>query len=240
MSKRMKKPATKKMVVRKRNNGGLNAKASTSVAYSGTPFADRFYTNIKYIDAIQFQGSGIGMNFYQHQIYRANALSDLDYSNAGRNQQPMGYDTLCGAPNANAPYLTYTGYDSVIKVDLINNSSVPAWVCIWPSKETLTPPTATSAFEQSYSVYKVVAGNATTPKTTITHKFNTAKLFGETKTVIGTEDSFSASYNAIPANVWYWNIYLVSVDANSSLNMFSRIEMITGCEFSDRNQLAQS
>lgn len=215
-------------------------RATKNIVRGNQPFPDRFITKLKYIDAIQFQGTGVGAYWYQHQIYRANGISDLDYSNAGRNAQPMAFDALCGAVKTQAPYLTYTGKDSYLKVDFINNSNNPVWVCIWPSKETALPASQTEAFEQAYSKYKVIASNSTTPKTTIYHKFNTAKMFGEGRSTVGTEDNYSAAYNAIPTDVWYWNVYLISCDGVTSLNLHSRIEILNTVEFSDRNQLTQS
>lgn len=234
----MKKP-TKRTYKAKRKYTGRK-KTSTSAVRSGTPFADRFSTVMKYVDTVYFTGSGLGATQYQHQVYRANGLNDLDYSNGGRNQQPMGFDALCGSPGTQVPYFTYTVSDSYIKVDLINNANSPVWVALWPSKEIILPPTATAGFEQSYSKYMVLPSNSTTPKQTIYHKFNTAKMFGEKRSTIGIEDNYNGNSTTLPTDLWYWNVYMISCDGVASLNVFSRIELLSTVEFSDRNQLGQS
>lgn len=212
-------------------------KATQVVVKAATPFPDRFITKMKYIDDLRLGGAA---SFYQHAIYRANSLFDTDYNGIGRNAQPMGFDALCGAQNTNAPYLTYNVSNCYIKLDIINALTVPAYVVIWPSRDVVTPGSATAAFEQTYSKYAIVGGTAGTPITTIWHKFNTAKMFGETQAAIDTEDNYNGTYNTNPNSVWYWNVYVIACDGASVIDMRSRAELIYDTEYSDRNSLTQS
>jgi len=236
MVKSMRPRKNVKRVIRK-SKKAVAKKASTSIVRSGTPFADRFITKMKYVDTVNFTSGAL----FGFQQYRANSLYDLDYTNGGKDKQPIGFDSLCGAPAANAPYASYTVTDSYIKVDIINASTVPFWACIWPSREVGSAPlTPTIAMEQSYAKYKCVGGSTSTPKTTLYHKFSTAKLFAETHKTITSEDNYTGTYLGSPANIWYWNVYLISADAATGISAYTRIELINSAEFSDRNQLAQS
>jgi len=211
-----------------------NLKSTAVVVKGGNPFPDKYFAKFRYIDDIALGGA-----LFQHNVYRGNSLFDPDFTGIGH--QPMGFDTLCGASKTNAPYLSYTVRNCYLKIDVVNTSAtVPFYIVIYPSRESTVPASITEGFEQPNGKYTVVPINASTSHKTLYKKMSTAKIFGETSTVVGTENQYSAQYNANPVDVWFWNIYAVACDGASTISGRVRVELIYSAEMSDRNQLQAS
>lgn len=216
---------------RKRYNGKRKfrskyTKPSTISRVRGVGYPDRIVTKLKYVDSFGLSSSPVA-----NYIYRGNSLYDPDVTTGGH--QPLFYDQYI------AVYEKYRVFGSSIRIQVVNESTVPAYVIITPSTSPVTLTTVSAILEQNRaSSLRVILPNG--------YNSSSQKRYCSTKQATGVtykeilDQDYAATYGANPINLWYWNLFAESIDNTTNLSLRFIVTITFYCEFFDRQNVAQS
>jgi len=225
-----KKNQRAKKAPRKRYNkkkAKYNKPTTTIVRSPG--FADSLYVRLKYAETVQMNS---GSAHYYTYAYRGNSLFDPNYTGAGH--QPMYFDQY------SAIYNRYRVMGCAIKINAINvSNSAAAYLIIQSGTDTSLPTDVTQLLEQSRAHITRTIPVASRYPVAIKSYVSTRKACGLNKKQIFDED-FSALVTANPAQLWYHNIMVQSVDGLTYPNVQLMVTLTYYCQFFDRTTQNQS
>lgn len=202
---------------RKRVTFKRKSRATTTVVRSPSAFADRTICKLNYCDLLSDNASTLTSS-----IYRGNDLYDPLYAVGGH--QPMGFDQ----------YMTMYGKFTVLgsKIDLrwTSNSTSPITVAVRPTNSATVATYLYEAIERPRTKYQQVSGYECRHTSAY---MSTARILGEKKNAIVSEDNFSGTAAASPVNQWYWHIYM-NRDAGVTVHAYVWVKLTYYVMFHDR------
>lgn len=214
-TKKSRKGGRKKRVVRRRKAFAPRRKQTTWVTRS-IGQADRAFAKLVYSDAFAYT---IALGSPALQVFRGNSLNDPDYTGVGH--QPRAYDQFT------ALYDKYRVLGSSITARIAYGSSASAGAinliaCVIPSSS----PTSLAAenaliTENRYAKTRYLNAYQGMDKP-LKHYMTTAKMFGTPSVAVRAEDNYAAVVGNNPSTVWYWHVYVSTLDfaTNSSATVY--------------------
>lgn len=150
----------------------------------------------------------------QVYVFRGNSIFDPNQTGTGT--QPLGM------ANLSAIYTYYECPSSFIRVEFINNTSIPCWITITPVVNAIDVNTYNSSQGRPGGRNKYCEGNQGRQHTIITNRCSNKKMrdaingTGDTRTTIGTN----------PTDQWYWSISIQPCDFASVISGVLNIKLI--------------
>lgn len=173
---------------------------------------------------------------------RGNSLYDPDESGTGG--KPYGMNQL------SALYDNYTVYGSKIELQcVITNasstvSSQTAQVVLVPLSNSNLPQSSMTLLHQiatlPYAQYKIANLVGGQGKLVFKQYMSTAKINGEPKKKISTEEDYSAEVGASPLKQWLWYVGAQQVADTGSFTIHIVHKITYYCRFYGRKTFAQS
>lgn len=213
------------------------SRATTTIARGPSGFPDRLFVKLNYSDTYAFTTT---LGIATQQVFRGNSVFDPDQTGVGH--QPYAFDQWANF------YGYYRVHGSKIRAQLCSQSASGAnfstftpWLAVFPSLSTAAPSYPNPLQEMPYVSYRypIVYGQGN--RENIINKYmSTAKIFGEKKLAVETEDNFSAAVTTNPADIWYWHAIVGSLDNASTQTAIVIFKITYYVEFSARKDMAGS
>jgi hypothetical protein len=194
----------------------------------GTGFPDSLRTSLQYTDSIVISA----VSFQTMYVFRANSLYDPDLTAIGH--QPAYFDTYASV------YSKYKVLGAKISLTLTNNTSITTGLAIIPNSVSLSVGALPyEILDLPRSKWKAI-GSANIQPAYLTHSASTAEILGLMNRQID-DDDYSSSVTSSPNQLWFWNLYLFSINTGilaPSLSIVVRITFDT--LFYDRSAIPSS
>lgn len=210
-------------------------RASTLIIRQPTVMPDRLKIKFRFTEIISMVSTGGALNYYQ---WRGNSLFDPDLTGAGA--QPYGFDQWSSF------YQYYRVLGSSITVTPIAPPAAAAGFGssivygIYPHNTiTNTPASGIQSLERPYRKWTMLSGAK--GYSSVKNYMTTAKIFGETKQSVMSEDNYQAANTTNPTNQWQWTVFMFTGDtASNSATIPFYVTITYYTVLSDRAQLAVS
>lgn len=183
-----------------------------SLVLSGFP--SKKLVRLRYVDtSVTLNSTSIATD---SAVFRANSAFDPDFTNAGSNHQPMGYDQW------SVIYNKYTVLNSTISVSFAPTSVsnvIPGYLGVTLGTES--DPLSNFSTIDNILESKLTAGYRIVGAYPVTNSgltrpirkiFNTKRFFGKVNAVDG--QALSALVTTNPSEVAYYSIWMASIDGN--------------------------
>lgn len=217
---------------RKKRAYGRKARGRSNYSVARTsPISDRTFTRLKYsmLTALNYGGLGFPTN---HQ-FRINSLFDPDFSLGGH--QPLGYDQY------STLYNKYRVHGMGYKITFINRETAyQLEVATQLRPNSVAQTNIDTIHEAPYTQKRIIGIEGGRSMATIKGYASMAKIRGVSKSVIKSDDQYSASTGANPAISAFLQIYMQNQTSNVAAECAIRVELEYFCEFYDRKLLLQS
>lgn len=187
---------------------------------SGMP--DRLNVMLKYSDTTTHNTA-----FSASQTWALNGLYDPDITGTGT--QPNGFDQFM------AFYERYEVRASKIIYWLSNNGTVQCQAVLYPSHDSVAVGVNTGS-EQPYAKRIMLAGKDSQPSKVFTNYITVKKLEGRAIDSV----NFTGTSSSNPTSLKYWQFAIISNDAISNLDVFTKQTIIYYCSFFRRKSLSTS
>ncbi len=218
-----------KQQMRRKKNKGQNGESRVTVP-KVPGFPDQIRVSLVYEDLIQVSTV---TNSYYTQIFRGNSLFDPDLTGIGH--QPRYFDQYA------AIYNKYKVYSSKIELFAANGSAVaPVALCVLP----LTDQQTSTLWYQAAEMPRAKSAKHLIPigyryPVELDHTITTNEIIGLQPGQINDED-YGALVTGSPAQVWYWNCFLQSVDQTTTLSVGLRVRITYDSLFYDKTYVGPS
>lgn len=227
MARRITKSAvrknTRKRTVRKyrRNKGG-----PTIVTQKGLATSSIQRVKLRYMSIIDHVASTTN-----EILYRGNAMYDPEVSVGGN--QPVGFDQWA------AFYSTYRVIGAKAKLTYVSDGTNPAAIMVLNANTSGTSTAAVLLSQQKFSKTKFFTAGNNYP-VTLSMYMTTAKVFGMRKEAVFSEDNFLAPTGSAPADQWFFQWRLDSLDGSTNVDGYIQAQITYYCEFLNPKLLPQS
>ena len=192
-----------------RRHQARNNKITTLRLRGVTGFPDQMFTSMKYVETIEFGAIG-----FHVQEFAGNKVSDPNVTGAGH--QPMYFDEYSQL------YNRWLAYSCSLRMEIVNSSTVPLNVVVFPSSTQVPILNISKAQEQPHARSTLV-GNFGTNRGVLTHNMTTRKIRGETI----MDDDFSGQGNSgQPSRQWFWLVVLESEPATTAVNCVIKFTLV--------------
>lgn len=208
---------------------------STLTLRSPLVVADRLSSRFRYTALINFAPAGAATAFNQ---FRANSLFDPDQT-AALGSQPYGVDQW------SPMYQYYRVLGSSIEVNACigtpaaNSTAGNFIIAVYPHNNiTNAPASMEQSQERPYATWKIGTNNQ---KVHIKKYMSTAKIYGDTKTCIMSDDNYTSIFSTNPVNQWNWTVIVQAADqASGTQNIQCWVTLVYYAILSDRSQVNTS
>lgn len=209
-------------------------RASSMLIRQPTVVADRLKIKFRYVLPTSITSTSGALNYTQ---FRGNSLFDPDFTGAGT--QPYGYDQW-------SPFYQYyrvTGSSiNVLAIgpqfDAGNNQNCILFGCYPHPTAVNTPASLLQSLERPYRKWKMSVGSSSAK--VIKAYMSTAKIFGETKVSVTSEDNYQATTSANPATQWLWTVFAATADGSTTATILVYVTITYYAILTTRAQLATS
>lgn len=163
------------------------------------------------------------------QTFRANSIHDPDFTNTGH--QPLYHDQWA------AIYDQYVVLGSQIKVTFTSSSSIYTNIVGIVGDDDSSTSTNLETLMEQNNGYSTVVGAAGAPPVTITATFSPQEMFGiDAKSDGASQTTFGSN----PTEEWYWKLYSIYSDANTSTTTYYKVEIEYTVKMSELKTPTQS
>lgn len=163
------------------------------------------------------------------QTFRANSIHDPDFTNTGH--QPLYHDQWA------AIYDQYVVLGAQIKVTFTSSSSLYSNIVgIVGDDDSTTSSNLETLMEQNDG-YSTVVGAAGAPPVTITATFSPQEMFGVDAK---SDGSSQTSFGSNPTEEWYWKIYSIYSDAETTTTTYYKADIEYTVKMSELKTPTQS
>lgn len=175
------------------------------------------------------------------QTFRANSLYDPDYSGGGN--QPLFFQTLCGATDGTQPYTNYRVCGAKVKAYFINDNTGTATVGLffihWRYGGAGTLDTISDVGTQPNTRQTDVGvANSNKGIRMLQTYISMKKMMGLKD--IKDDDNTSASYLTNPYKQVYLDVGYVPYSSGVSTDIFLRVKITFYCQFFSQNEIDES
>lgn len=198
--------------------------ASSVIVKSPSAFPDKMFTKLNYVDMLDITTSTTS-----HQVYRGNDCFDPYYTGAGH--QPMGFDEYMGI------YKKFTVMASKIVITTMSQSGYPTSLTVRPVNDTTAPAYQYVAKERPRT--RSISFNNYSGRHLLKHYMTSARQFGVDRKSVMSEDNYSGTSSASPANDWYWSCF-AKADSGLSTQFYLWIKITYYVVFHERSQMSTS
>lgn len=224
----VKRRAKRQRKKRVNNTISVAPRQSTTVLNANTGVPDRAKVTLSYHDTFTMTPGAPRGNW----IFRGNSVYDPDYTSTGH--QPRYFDQYM------AIYSKYRVLSSRIVVESSSYSgNNPSMFVVVPDTDPISFTSYSQASEMPRARSSAILSIASRLSRKVVHNMSTRTILGLGGPEIWDED-YSGTVATNPTNMWYWNIYVQSLDSttNVSNGMIVRIEYTV--LFYDRQYISDS
>lgn len=181
------------------NNGAVKALQAAMRIPRGPhmvcPFPARMTSKFQYTTSFSLTEGSVGTgSFY---VWNANSLYDPDVTSTGH--QPLYYDQLM---SVTGPYWRFLVTKVVVNIRLMNLGSSQIAVGIYPQVGPTDGPPLERLIEKPGIAWKLLSSASSgTPQARLQLSVSPAAVFGVSKTVYMSDDTYQGLYNSNPSRL---------------------------------------
>jgi hypothetical protein len=186
--------------------------------------------------------------YYERLVANATSGSLWQYQFVGNSCYDPNYTGTGGQPDGFDQYALFYGRYRVLasKFSLmpanvgtgVANQAAVVYLEARPSSTTASA--ITNVFSNPYHTFQIVNFSSNMGQRPLTRYMTEARIFGDNKSRVHTDDVLTAATSASPVLQWFWNIGLQSVDQATTVTGVMYCKVTYYVEFYERRLLADA
>lgn len=222
------RPRKARRVMRGRRRNAKRQYPALTTRMRGGGFSDIVRTKLRYVQQFTVTGAA-----FANRFFRGNSCYDPDQTGTGH--QPMFFDQYI------AVYGKYRVLASAVKIQVMNSGNASTYVVILPAT-VVTPVYAN--IDAVLEANKATSLRVVPPLQYLPQQqkryMTTSKATGVSRSVVYSDDTYAALFNADPVNLWYWSFVFQTIDQATNIDLSVLLTMTLYVEFFDRQLVSPS